>query len=81
MHEGLLVPVILNGSETMICREKENSRIRPVQLDSLRGLLSIRRMDRVPNVQITKMCGLSKKVDERINESFPLFFSFPAPAI
>ena len=39
----------LYGSKTMIWREKNRPRIRAVQMDSLRGLLSIRRMDREPS--------------------------------
>ena len=46
MHETLLVPVLMYGSETTLCKEKEGSRIRDVQMDNLRGLLGIRRMDR-----------------------------------
>ena len=49
LHETLLVPVLMYGSETMIWKEKERSRIRAVLRDNLRGLLVIRRMDRVPN--------------------------------
>ena len=49
LHETLLVPVFTYGSETMLWKEKERSRVRSVQMDNLRGLLDIRRMDRVPN--------------------------------
>ena len=42
LHETLLVPFLMYGSETMLW--KERSRIRAVQMDSLRGLLGIRRM-------------------------------------
>ena len=49
MHKSLLVSVIIYGSETMIWKEKEMSRIRAVQSDNLRGLLGIRRMDKLPN--------------------------------
>ena len=48
LHEGLLVPVLLYGSETVIWGEKDRCRIRAVQMDNHRGLLGIRRMDRVP---------------------------------
>ena len=41
----LLVSVLMYGSKTMLWREKERSRVRAVQMDSLRGLLGIRRMD------------------------------------
>ena len=54
LHETLLVPVLMYGSETILWKEKERSRIRAVQMDNLRGLPSIRRMDRVPNAWIRK---------------------------
>ena len=41
--------VLLYGSETMIHRKKKRSRIKAMQMDNLRGLLGIRRMDRMPN--------------------------------
>ena len=44
LHETLLVPVLTYGSETMICKE-ERSRIRAVQMDNLKDLLGVRRMD------------------------------------
>ena len=52
LHESLLVPVLMYGSETMMWREEERSRIRALQMDNLRGLLGIRRMDEVPNARI-----------------------------
>ena len=38
LHEILLVPVLMYGSETMLWK-KERSRIRDVQLENLKGLL------------------------------------------
>ena len=49
LHETILVPVLTYGSETMLWEEKKRSRIRVLQMYNLRGLLSIRRMDRIPN--------------------------------
>ena len=49
LHETLLVPVLMYGSEIMLWKEKEISRIRVVHMDNLRSLLGIRRMDIVPN--------------------------------
>ena len=59
LHETLkhlLVPVLMYDSETMLLKEKERSRIDPVQMDNFRGLLGIRRMNRVPNARIRKLC-------------------------
>ena len=35
-----------------------------MQMDSLRCLLGIRRIDRVPNARIRQLSGLTKEVDE-----------------
>ena len=44
LHESLLVPVLMYGRETMICSEKERSRIRAVQMDNFRSLLGIKKI-------------------------------------
>ena len=56
--------VLLYGSETRVWREKERSRIRAVQMDNLRGLLGIRRIERVSNTWIRDLCGVMKRLDE-----------------
>ena len=38
-----------------------------VQMVNLRGLLSIRRMDRILNSWIRELCGVRKGLDERID--------------
>ena len=55
-------------------KEKESFRIRGVQMDNLIGLLSIRRMGRVPNARIREVCGVTKGVDERIDEDVLRWF-------
>ena len=62
------MPVLTYVSETIIWWEKERSRVRAVQMDNLRGLLGIRRMDKVPNARIRQLCGATKGVDEKIDE-------------
>ena len=37
LHETFLVPVLMYGSETMLWKERERSRIRGVQMDNLKG--------------------------------------------
>ena len=43
-------------------------------MDNLKGLLSITRMNRVPNPRIRELCGLKKSLDERIDEGVPQWF-------
>ena len=75
LHETLLVPVLTYGSETMIWKEEERSRNSAIQMDKIRSLLSIRRMDRVPNARIRKLCRMAKGVNERIEEDVLHWFS------
>ena len=44
-HKKLLEPVLIYDNETMIWKERESSRIRSVQMENLRALLGIRKMD------------------------------------
>ena len=64
----------MNDSETMLWKKKERSRIRALQMDNLRGLLGIRRMDRVPNERIRQLRGLAKGLDERIDKGVLRWF-------
>ena len=58
----------------MIWREKERSKIRVMQMNNLRSLLGIRRMEREPNAQFGEMFGVTKGVEERIDESILRWF-------
>ena len=60
LHETLLVPVLTYDSETMMRKEKERSMIRDVQMDNLRALFGIKRVNRVPNARIRELCGGDK---------------------
>ena len=55
LHEILLVPLLMYDSETTLWKEKERFRVRAGQMDNLRGLLGIRRMNRVPNAWIREL--------------------------
>ena len=37
-------------------------------MDNLRGLLCIKGMDKVPNARTRQLCGVTKSVDEKIDE-------------
>ena len=67
LPETLLVLVLMYGSETILWKE-ETSRIRTVQMDNLRGLLGIRRVDRTLKTRTREFCGVTKGIDERIDE-------------
>ena len=58
LHETLLVPVLMYDSEPMFWKKEERIRIRAVQIDNLRGLLGIRKIDRVLNTRISMDKGV-----------------------
>ena len=68
------MPVLTYDSETVTWRKKERSRIRVVQVDNLRGLLGLRRMDKVQNARIRELCRVTKGVDEKIDEGVLRWF-------
>ena len=51
LYETLLMSAFMYGSKRIIWKEKR-SRIRTMQIDNFRGLLGIRRVEKVPNVQM-----------------------------
>ena len=52
----------------MLWKEKQRSTIKTVQMDNLKGLLGKIRMDRLPNTRIRELCGMMKRVDEKIDK-------------
>lgn len=42
LHECMLVPTLVSGSETLVWKKKENSRIRAVKIDNLKSMLGVR---------------------------------------
>jgi hypothetical protein len=68
LHESLLLPVLMYGSEAMVWNPKYRSKVQAVQMDNLRGILGVRRIDKMRNEHIRELCGVKKGVTERINE-------------
>ena len=64
----MLVSFLTYGRETMIWKEKERSRIRAVPMNNFRGLLAVRKKDKVPNARIRELCGVTKGMDEGVDE-------------
>ena len=60
---------VLYGIKTMIWREKERSRIKVVQMDNLKVLFGIRRMDRVLKAWNRVLDEVAKGVEERIDKN------------
>ena len=74
LHESMLLPVLMYGSEAMVWNSKYRSKVQAVQMDNLRGVLGVRRIDKMRNERIRELCGVKKGVNERINETILRWF-------
>ena len=60
--------LFLSMVETMIMKWKERSKIRTAQIDNLRGLLGIRKMNKVLNAWIREQCEVMKRVSKEVKK-------------
>ena len=70
----MLLPVLLYSSETMVWNKKYRSKVQCVQMDNLRGMLGVRRIDKMMNEHIRDLCGVKNGVNERTKESMLRWF-------
>ena len=61
--------ILMYESETMVWKEKR-SWIKDLQLDNLRGLLGIRRIDRIPNPLDIKLCRVEERIEDCVLQLF-----------
>ena len=54
--------------------KQERSRFKSVQIDNLKGLPGIRRMDKILHTFIRELCVVTKGVHERIDEDILRWF-------
>ena len=62
------------GREAIIWKQKERSMVRIIQIDNLRGLQGIRKMDKVSNARIREFWGVTKGVHKWIGEGVLRWF-------
>jgi hypothetical protein len=74
LYESMLVPTLLYGSETIFVNERDESRIRAVEMDFLRRSIDVRRLDRVRNVDVREACGVNVGVEKMRERSLLRWF-------
>ncbi|CAG4947225.1 unnamed protein product [Parnassius apollo] len=62
IHNTVLVPTLMYGSESWVWQKKHESRINAVEMRSLRSMLVLNRNDRVRNCVIRDKCGMQDDV-------------------
>ena len=59
VHNALLIPTLLYGSETWVLKKKNERKMNAVEMRSLRRICGVSLADRIRNEEIHKMTGTS----------------------
>ena len=62
VHNAVLVPTLLNGSETWVLQKKNERKMNAVELRYLRKICGVSLADRILNEEIHRMYGTSEDV-------------------
>ena len=64
---------LLYGSETWTLKVRERKRVEAVEVNCLRNICGLNRLDRVPNVEIRR-CGKNVSVGQRVDQGLLRWF-------
>ena len=74
MYEGIIEPSLLYRCETRVLNMRDRKRMEAVEMNCLRNICGLRRIDRVPNVEIRRMCGKNVSVNQRMDQGVLRWF-------
>ena len=74
MYEGIVESSLLYGSEVWGLNVHERKRIEAVEMNCLRNICGLRRIDRVRNEEIRRRCRKKASVGERMDQSVLRWF-------
>ena len=74
MYEGIIEPSLMYGCEAWVLNVRDRKRMEAVEMNCLRNICGIRRIDRVPNVEIRRMCNRSGSVSQRMDQGVLRWF-------
>merc|ERR1712002_179932 len=71
---GIIEPNLLYGCETWVLKVQDKKRMEAVEMNFLRNICGLRRINRVLNVEIRGMCGKNVGVSERMDQGVLRWF-------
>ena len=69
IHEGVLVPTLTYGCETLVWNAEARSKVRAVEMSNLRNICGVRRIDKIRNQEVLRRCGVKKGILAKMEES------------
>ena len=74
MFEGIVEPSLMYGSEVWVLNKSERKKIEAVEMNCLRSICGVRRIDRVRNEEVRRVCGKERSVGMKIDQSVLRWF-------
>ena len=74
MYEGIVEPSLLYGCEAWAMNVHERKRVEAVEMNCLRSICGVRRIDRIPNAELRRRCGKKVSVGERMDQGVMRWF-------
>ena len=74
MYEGIVVPIMIYGSETWNMSASDRTRLEVVEMKCLRGICRLTRLDRVINVNIRTRCELGVSIGTKVEKNILRWF-------
>jgi hypothetical protein len=61
VHNGVLLPTLMYGSEIWVWQKKHTSRVNAVEMRALKNMIGVKLSDRVRKEMIREECAVKKK--------------------
>ena len=74
MFEGIVEPSLLYGSEVWVLNKSEQRKVEAVEMDCLRSICNVRRIDRIRNEEVRRRCGKVVSVGIKRDQSVLRWF-------
>ena len=68
LYEGVIVPTALYGVEAWDMRSAERRKVNVLEMECLRSLVGVSRMDRVRNEEVRMRAGIERKLASRADQ-------------
>ncbi|WP_289490223.1 hypothetical protein, partial [Klebsiella pneumoniae] len=74
MFEGIVEPSLMYGSEVWVLNKNERKKVEAVEMDCLRSICGVRRIDRIRNEEVRRRCGKDASVGMKMDQSLLRWF-------
>ena len=74
VHNAVLVPILLYGSETWVLQKKNERKMNAVEMRSLRRICGVSLADRIRNEEVHRMAGTNEDVTVRMQKNVLSWF-------